>query len=415
MTGKKLITKLLNLKGILAVTDFGFANRDKELRICVKPYKNGCLCPHCKRRCTILRIYNEFRVWLDPPIGQRVVKFLYQPKEILCPTHGRVQEEIPWADHYAHITYRFEYAMLIYCQIMTQKAAAKILHIASSTLSNLLHRTIDRIRDGHRIRNLKWVGMDEISYCKGRKYATIVYDLDRSRVVWVGKGKGRETIDKFFNEALSDYQKNKIKFASCDMSRAYIGAIEDNCPNAVLVLDRFHIVKALNEAVDEVRKEQWRNATSKNRKSLKGLRWLLFKHSSNRSKRDSRIINTLHKGNRRIYRAWVLKDEFEHFWEYKSTTAAKKFLKGWMTAALKSRLEPIRKFVQTIRNHITHILPFIKTRLTNAKAEGINRIIKIIKNRASGFRSLSAFTDMIFLALGDLDIPAQISPEFRAI
>ena len=199
------------------------------------------------------------------------------------------------------------------------------------------------------------------------------------------------------------------------MSATYIGAIEDHCPNAVLVLDRFHIAKALNEAVDEVRKEQWRQASADERKALKGLRWLLFKHFSNRSKKDSRILNALRKGNYRIHRAWVLKDEFDHFWDYKAPWAAERFLKRWMTTALRSRLEPIRKFVQTIKKHMNRIITFVECRLTNAVAEGLNRIIKIVKNRASGFRSLQAFTDMIFLTVGDLDIPAQIPVKFRAI
>jgi transposase len=305
--------------------------------------------------------------------------------------------------------------MVVYCQLMTMKAAAKVLHIPKSTLSDLLHRTITRIRYGHKIKGLKSIGIDEISYCKGKKYATVVYDLERSCVIWVGRGKGRETIDKFFNEMLSDYQKRHIELASCDMSKAYIGAIEKHCPNATLVLDRFHIAKALNEAVDEVRKEEWRKAPVDGRNALKGLRWLLFRHSSNRSKKDSQVLNALRKGNRRIHRAWVLKDEFEQFWEYNAPWAAERFLKHWMTTALKSRIEPIRKFVKTIKTHFHRILTFIPTRLTNAIGEGINRIIKIIKNRASGFKNLSAFIDMIFLTVGDVDIPAQYPKNFRTI
>jgi len=298
---------------------------------------------------------------------------------------------------------------------MSQKAAAKILHIPKSTLSDLLHRSITRIRHAHRIRGLKAIGVDEISYCKGHKYATVVYDLERACVVWVGKGKGRKTIDAFFNEMLSDDQKKKIKWATCDMSESYIGAIEDHCPNATLVLDRFHIAKAVNEAVDEVRKEEWRKASVGERKALKGLRWLLFKHSSNRSKKDTRILNALHKGNRHIHRAWVLKDEFEQFWNYRAPWAGARFLARWMTTALKTRLEPIRKFVRTLKKHKARILPFIGSRLTNAIAEGLNRIIKIVKNRASGFRNLQAITDMIFLTVGDLDIPAQIPEKFRTL
>ena len=414
MTVNKFIRKLLNLKG-LVVYDYQFRTRSRALILWVKPYKNGCICPYCKRRCRIVRIMDRIRQWRDIPVCGWSVFFWYHPREIICPTHGRVQEEIPWAESHARITYRFEYVMLIYCQLMTQKAAAKILHIPKSTLSDMLHRVITRLRDGHRIRGLKTIGIDEISYCKGHKYATIVYDIDRSCVVWAATGKGRESIDDFFENKLSEYQKKKIKWATCDMSQTYIGAIEYHCPNAKLVLDRFHIVKALNAAVDEVRKEQWRQVDPDERKVLKGLRWLLFKHSSNRSKKDSRILNALKRGNHRIHRAWVLKDEFEQFWDYKAPWAAERFLKSWMTTALKSRIEPIRNFVKMIKKHKNRIITFIESRLTNAKAEGLNRIIKIVKNRASGFRTFQAFSDMIFLTVGDVDIPAQIPARFRTL
>jgi transposase len=298
---------------------------------------------------------------------------------------------------------------------MTQKAAAEVLRIPSSTLSDLLHRTITRLRKGHRIRGLKKIGIDEISYAKGHKYATLVYDLERSCVVWVGKGKGRETIDRFFNDALSLFQKKRIMWASCDMSEAYIGAIGDHCPNATLVLDRFHIVKALSNAVDDVRKEQWRDAGADERKALKGLRWLLYRHSSTRSRKDTRTLKALERANNRIYRAWRLKDEFEQFWEYTYPGAAERFLKSWTTTALRSRLDPLKKFVHTLRRHFTEILAFVGSRLTNAIAEGLNRIVKIVKNRASGFRNLNAFTDMIFLTVGDVDIPAHIPRHFRTV
>lgn len=341
--------------------------------------------------------------------------FFYAPKEILCPTHDRVQEAIPWASSYSRITYRLEYLILSFCQIMCQKAAARLLHLPTSTLSDLLHRAITRMREGHTITDIDKLGVDEISYCKGHKYATIVYNLDTQCVVWVGEGKGRETLDIFLSTAISEGQRKKIRFASCDMSRAYIGAIEYWCPNAILVLDRFHIVKALNGALDEVRKEQWRIVHGEDKKALKGLRWLLFSHSRNRSKADTRRLNSLKKLNNRIYRAWVLKDEFESFWEYTYTGPAESFFAGWTTAALRSRIEPLREFAYMLRRHAHRIIPFVKTKLTNAISEGINRVIKIVKNRASGFANLPSFTDMIFLTVGDLDLPAQIPLEFRTL
>jgi transposase len=414
MSNLKLLCKILRLKG-LKITNFWFENRDKELHLSVKPYKNGCCCPKCGRRGKIVTVSTALRRWEDITLMGMKVIFWYAPKEIFCLTHGRIQEEIPWADAYARITYRLEWRICSLCQIMTQKAAAEILGMASSTLSDLLHRIITKTRDGHKIRGLVTLGVDEISFSKGRKFATIVYDLDRSKVLWVGRGKGRKTIDKFFDNELSDYQKSRIRWASCDMSLAYTEAIKHHCPNASLVIDRFHVVKALNEAVDEVRKEQWRELDPDGRKAIKGLRWLLAMHSSNRTKGDTRFLNDLRKGNRRIHRAWVLKDEFEHIWTYNNKGCAEKFLKRWITTALRTRIPSLKTFAYTMRKHFDNITAFTDRNLTNAVGEGLNRVIKIVKNRASGYRNLDSFTDMIFLTVGDLDIPAQIPSNLRTV
>jgi transposase len=413
MTTNRLVRKLLKFKE-LSVVNISF-RVGHVLEISVKPYKNGCRCQACGRRGTVVRTRTELRRWRDIPVGGWTVWLLYYPREIYCSSHGRGTEVIPWSDGYTRMTYRYEYLMLRYGQMMTQKAAAELLRVSPSTLSDQLHRSIDRIRSGHRVRGLRTLGIDEISYSGGHKYATLVYDLDRSVVVWVGKQKGRKTIDRFFTEELSDYQKRQIKIGCCDMSEAYIGAIKTHCPNATLVLDRFHIVKALNAAVDDVRKEQWREAGVNERKALKGLRWLLYRHSSTRSRKNTRTLRALERGNNRIYRAWRMKDEFEQFWDFKAPWAAERFLKHWMTRTLKSRLEPMRKFVGTVRKHYAGIVAFIGTRITNAISEGLNRIVKIIKNRASGFMTLEAFTNIIFLNIGDVNIPAQIPTKFRTL
>lgn len=414
MTANKAIAKLLKLKG-LKVADITFRTREKAIYLYVKPHKNGCLCPECGRRCTIKRIMPELRTWRDVCVCGWTVFFVYYPKEIECPTHGRAQEDIPWADAYSRVTYRLEFLIVTYSQLMTQKAGARLLHIPKSTFSDILHRIIERIRDGHRIRALRCIGVDEVSYRKGHKYVTVVYDLERACVLWVGKGKGRETIDQFFKEQLSDYQKSQIEWASCDMSETFIGAIREHCPNVYLVLDRFHIVKALNAALDEVRKEEWRTVSGEERKVLKGLRWILFTNHADRTKEDKKVLEDLRKSNRRIHRASVLCDEFDLFWDFKAPWAAERFLKNWITSALRSRLEPLRKFVGTIRKHFENIITFINRRITNAAAEGLNRVIRMVKNRASGFRSVAAFIDLIYLTVGDVDIPASFPARIRTL
>lgn len=405
----KLIGRILHLRKILRIKRFAFEKCGKELHLWVKPYGNGCLCPECNRRAPIVRTMPKERMWHDIRICGMNIYLHYSPKEIRCPTHRRRQESIPWAAADAQVTYRFEVLALHYCQAMTQLQAAQLLGISKSTLSDILHRTIERLRHNHRIRSLHTIGIDEVSYHKGKRYATVVYDLDRGCVVWIGKGKGSETINFFFQNCLSDFQRKNIRFASCDMGATYIEAIKQWCPKAELVLDRFHIVKALNEALDEVRTEEWRSLKgSPKAKSVKGLRWLLYRHPSTRTYTQSRDLNALKKSNRRIWRAWILKDEFQRLWEYSYIGSARSFLFKWMASAKRSRLKPIISFVKTISKHIPAVLAFIPSKLTNATAEGINRIIGIVRNRASGFRSFNAFADLVYLTIGDLDLPAQI-------
>jgi transposase len=139
---------------------------------------------------------------------------------------------------------------------MTQKAGAELLKIPKSTFSDLLHRLVSRVRNGHKIRGLTVLGVDEIAYCRGHKYASVICDLERSKVVWIGAGKGSKTLEDFLKNYLSEYQRHQIKYACCDMAFAYTSVIKRVLKNATLIIDRFHVVKALNEAMDEVRKEE---------------------------------------------------------------------------------------------------------------------------------------------------------------
>jgi len=412
INNNKFITKLLKLKG-LKVKNWYFGNYNKELHLIVAPYKNGCRCPICGRRCKIHKHAKDTRTWRDIVVCGIEIYFHYHPKEIICPTHGQSQEQIPWADEYSRITYRLEYLIVKYAQGLTQKQVSEFLRIPKSTLSNQLHNIISRCRKSYKIRGLVSIGVDEIAYKRRMKYATIVYDLDKNRVIWIGKGKAKASLQRFFDEQLSDYQKRKIKWGCCDISKGYINALKENCPGIQIVLDKFHIVKALNEALDSVRKDEWRQTAVRHRKALKGMRWLLFKHSGNRSKKETRIIASLRKSNRRIHRAWILKDEFELLWDYKAKWAAERFLKKWITKALKSRIDSIKKFARTMRRYFDLIVSYTDKRITNAAAEGMNRIIKQIKNRSSGFKELTHFADLIYLTVGDVDIPVQIPARFR--
>lgn len=411
----KLLRKVLGFKNLI-ITTHDLRPRKGLLSLWVKPYKNGACCPKCHRRCNLItrgHPQRAQRTWRDVPVGGFSVALHYAPHEVLCPTHGRIQEDIPWAAPKSRVTYRLEYQLLRYCTVMTQKEAAALLGIPQSTAADILHRIIARYRKGHKIRGVKRIAIDEISYKKGHRYLTVVYDLERHCVLWVGEGKGRSTIDTFFTEVLSKGQRSRIVAASSDMSNAYMGAIKEHLPNAVLVLDRFHIMKSLNDAVDQVRKEERAKADAEARKTLKGLRFILLKNPKHRTASERKTLAALERSNRRIYRACILKDEISHFWEYTYLGSAAKFLDRWCTRTLLSRLEPMRKFVRTLRRHWDGVFASISG-ITSAVAEGINRVLRMAKNRASGFRSTDNFINIIHLVAGDLDFPAQIPPQNRS-
>ena len=178
MSATKAIAKLLKLHKFLKVTDICY-RRDGAVILNVKPYKNGACCPKCGRRGTLLRTRPNTRLWRDLPVAGREVFFADFPREIVCPSHGRHEEVIPWAAPHARITTRLEYALLRLCQAMSQKAAAELLRLSSSTLSDQLHRSITRRRSSHHIRGLRVIGTDEIPYHKRHQYATLVYGLER--------------------------------------------------------------------------------------------------------------------------------------------------------------------------------------------------------------------------------------------
>ena len=413
MSAPRLSQTLLKLHSILKIAGVRFG-RDGALMLEVKPFKNGARCPQCGRRGRRVRSRPRTRQWRDLPVAGREVTLGYAPREIVCRTHGRTEEEIPWAARHARVSYRFEYAVLRRCKVMTQKAAAQLLQMPASTLSDQLHRSIERYRSGHRVRGLRVIGIDESSYRKRHKYATLVCDLERSVVVWVGQGRGRATIDQFFDHQLSGYQKSQIHTGCCDMAKRtrHLESLPE-CPIGARPIP--HRQGAQRSLTTYARNSGAKRAPRTEKPSRDCAGCCTGIHPLVRAG-TRRPLRALEKHNRRIYRAWRLKDEFEQLWTFNAPWAALRFFKRWTTSALRSRLEPLRRFVATAPRHQAGILAFVETsRVTHAVAEGLNRIVKIVKNRASGFRHLQPFADMIYLTVGDLDIPAQIPGKFRAI
>ena len=251
------------------------------------------------------------------------------------------------------------------------------------------------------------IGIDEVSRRKGQIYLTVVYDLERRVLLWVGEDRTEEAVKKFFTEEMGKRRCRTLRVVCMDMWAAYANLVRAHAPNAQILFDRFHIVKHLNEAVDAVRRELWRQLTAKERTTFKGTRWLLLKNPWNLSGDQKERLSTLVRWNAPIVRAYYLKEAFQLFWFYKQPKRAKDHLEKWMRSAMSSRLEPFKKFVRMLRSHLDGILAWTNHRVSNGAVEGMNNKIKSISHRSFGFRTAENFIAAIYHCCARLPLPIE--------
>jgi len=251
------------------------------------------------------------------------------------------------------------------------------------------------------------IGIDEVSRRKGQVYLTVVYDLERRGLLWVGEDRTEEAVAKFFTEEMGWRRCATLQVVCMDMWAPYANLVREHARNAQILFDRFHIVKHLNEAVEQVRRSEMRRLTQKEKVLFKRSRWLLLKNPWNLNPDQKERLSTLVRWNTPIVRAYYLKEAFQLFWEYKQPARAEALLTKWMSSAMRSRLEPFQKFVRMLRSHLGGILPWTKLRLSNGAIEGMNNKIKSISHRSFGFRSASHFIAAIYHCCAKLPLPVE--------
>jgi transposase len=251
------------------------------------------------------------------------------------------------------------------------------------------------------------IGIDEVSGRKGQVYLTVVYDLERRVLLWVGEDRTEEAVKKFFTQELRKRRCSTLQVVCMDMWAAYVNLVKEYAPQAKILFDRFHIVKHLQEAVDEVRRSEMRRLTGQEKVTFKSTRWLLLKNPWNLTTDQKERLSTLVRWNTPIVRAYYLKESFQLFWEYKQEKRAEDLLGKWMRSAMGSRLEPFKRFVRMLRSHLDGILPWTKLRLSNGAVEGMNNKIKSISHRSFGFRSVQHFIAAIYHCCAKLPLPTE--------
>jgi transposase len=364
-------------------------------------------CGLCRQRCRKVHSVRQQREWRDLSMRKLPLKLRYRPRRVECPRCGVRVEEFPWAEPWARVTTALSNAVARLARELSWQGTAREYGLNWKTVAGIVKRAVQYGLRNRKRPPVHAIGIDEVSRRKGQVYLTVVYDLERRVLLWVGDGRTEEAVQTFFTEEMGRRRCGTLRVVCMDMWAPYIKLVREHARNAQILFDRFHIVKHLNEAVDEVRRALMRTLSLKERATFKGTRWLLLKNPWNLSPRQQDRLSTLVRWNTPLVRAWYLKESFQLFWTYKQPWRAERHLRKWMSSAMRSRLEPFKKFVRLLRSHLDGILPWTKLRLSNGAVEGMNNKIKSISHRSFGFRGAENFIAAIYHCCARLPLPAE--------
>jgi len=310
---------------------------------------------------------------------------------------------VPWARESSGFTLAFEIFVLQLAQAMAIKPLAELVGVHPDSLWRIVGHYVDRAHDRIDLSELEHVGIDECSREKGHKYFTVFGDLGLSRVIFVADTRQEVVIKQLFdflNNRGADPQQ--IKDFCTDMWPAYLRGLQEHFPATAVTFDRYHLIAKINQALDQVRREE-----AKDRPELKNTRYLWLKNQPNLTKRQQMRFETLKDLKLKTARAYQLKVTLQQLWESRDRGEAELFLKKWYFWATHSHLEPVKTFAKTVKNHWHGILNFFDSKVTNGIIEGLNSKIKTAMKRAYGFKCFEYLRTIIYLVAGKLALPTR--------
>jgi transposase len=361
-------------------------------------------CGACGRRARRVVHRQAERRWRDLSLRDRSLTLTYRPCRIRCRVCGVRVEKVPWASRWQRITDALLASVARLSRMLSWKETAGHFRLDWKTVAAAVKRAVAWGLDHCLWKPLRVIGLDEVSRSKGQRYLTLVYDLERNRLVWIGENRDADTMRRFF-AWLGPRRARSILIVCCDMWAVYVAAMREKLPHAFLVFDRFHVVQHLNKAVDEVRRQCWRRLSGEAKGAFKKTRWLWLKNPWNLKEEEKRRLSALCRTNQPIVRAYYLKEAFQRFWDYKSPGWSAPYLKQWLWWANHSRLDPFRRFARLVREHLDGILRWTELRVANGALEGMNNKVKVVSHRAYGFRKVDTYITAIWHGCGDLPLP----------
>ncbi len=378
-----------------------------EVEVEVLPRANGrARCSGCGEPAACYDRRERRRYQFVPVLGLPTY-FIYEMRRVDCRRCGKVKvERVPWAEGKQRSTKALRWFLASWAKRLSWQETAQVFGVSWERVWRAVGMAVEWGRERVQLEGVATIGVDEIAWQKGHKYLTLVYQLDagRRRLLWVGRERKIETLAGFF-DWFGEERSGRLRVVCSDMWKAYLRVVAERAQAAVHVLDRFHIVQKLGKAIDAVRAAEAKQLKAQGEEPvLKNTRWLLLKRKENLSEKQEPKLAELVKLNLRTVRAYLLKEDFQQFWECRSPTAARRFLGRWCRRAMRSRLEPMKKVAKMLRRHRPLVLNWFRTgrSYSSGAVEGMNLKAKLAMRKAYGFRSYRSYELALYHSLGNL-------------
>lgn len=410
MRVRTILNRLVDFKGFVLVKE-RFVEREEglELEILLRPRANSsALCSRCGAPAGLYDRLEERR-FRFPALWRIPVFLVYCMRRVDCPRCGVRVESVPWSVGKSPMTKMLGQQLSDWAKLLSWQDVCERFHVNWRQVHESVKQVVSWGLEHRGLDGVEAIGIDEVQFGKGHQYLTVVYQLcgETRRLLYVGQRRDAAALRAFF-DATGVLWCGAIKYVCTDMWRAYLKVIRENMPDAMHVLDRFHIVKLLNDAVDKVRREENRELRSQGIEVLKGLKYVFLKRPENLTERQQeQLQKVMNKKQLKTVRAWLWKEKFQLFWEYTSPYWARRYLKRWCKGAMRSRLKPVKKFVGTIKRHEDLIMNWFTAKkvYSSGAVEGMNRKINLVTRKSYGFRSFEVLKIALFHTLGHLPEP----------
>jgi len=361
----------------------------KTLKLWVRRKRgNGkIVCSGCGKRVDEIHEICEREV-RDLPVFQFRTTIVIELYRVRCPQCGPKIERVDQLPSKAPFSKRFEDAVGLACEGASARQVARVFRLSESTVRAIDLRYLQRWAAARKKPALRQMGVDEIYLGKKQKFLTVVSNLETGEPLWFGADRKKETLDAFFDKELSRRQRRRIEAACVDMWEPYRLSIEQCAPQCRIVYDKFHIMQHANAAVDEVRRAEFFRKGGRKRSLVKGKRWLLLTRWVNLTSGKRQELNTLFALNRKLLKAYLLKESLERLWTYHYEGAMLNYLQRWIDQLRWQRLQPFQQLASMLLKHLDGILNYCRTKVPMGVVEAVNGNIKTLLRRGRGYRNL---------------------------